>query len=294
VSWILAAAEAGDELTQWQIIAAVAIFLGSATVTFFWWEPVRLFFLKREKYYDSILRGSLLLDVEPRTVTILGIGAILVLGGGAYMLLSHPLVALMGGALGAIIPSLLLKYLKWRRLYRLEDQLVDGIQTLTSGVRAGLNLVQAMDLLAKNGVRPISQEFGHLLAEYEHGVSVEQSMLNAAERIGSSNYRLLFSALLTHRERGGDLGQTLDRIADSIREIHRLEKQIETLTAPGRSAARWMGAMPAVIMLVLYCIDSDGVSMLFKEDLGKVILAGIIALNVAGFLWIRKIVTIDI
>jgi tight adherence protein B len=151
-----------------------------------------------------------------------------------------------------------------------------------------------MQLLAENALRPISEEFSHLLREYEHGVSLEQAMQKAANRMGSSNYRLLFSALLTHRERGGDLGETLERIAESIREIHRLEKRIETLTAPGRAAARWMGAMPLVILGILYMIDPYGVSLLVTEDAGKVILFFIVLLNIGGFLWIRQIVSIDV
>ena len=193
-----------------------------------------------------------------------------------------------------MLPRLVVRFLQRRRLYRLNEQLVDGIQTLSSGVRAGLNLVQAMELLAVNGVRPIREEFAHLLREYEHGVALEQAMLNAANRIGSPNYRLLFSALLTHRERGGDLGETLDRIAESIREIHRLEKRIETLTAPGRTAARWMGAMPVIILMILYAISPESVRMLFTEDLGRGLLVMIVILNVVGFLWIRRIVSIDV
>jgi tight adherence protein B len=267
---------------------AVALFAMSC------WGPARQFIARRERHYDAVLRGSLLLDVSPRTVTLLGLGAIPLIGLIAYSIVQHPIAVILGVIAGALLPSVVLKVLKARRKYRLEDQLVDGIQTLSSGVRAGLNLIQAMDLLAKNGVRPVSEEFAHLLREYEYGVPVERAMLNAADRIGSSNYRLLFSALLTHRERGGDLGETLDRIADSIREIHRLEKRIETLTAPGRTAARWMGAMPIVILIMMRFIDRPGVSMLFTEDIGKLILAVIVLLNVVGFLWIRKIVSIDV
>jgi len=291
---ILAAPAGQDADTVLRIVVGAGLFLAVGMAVFFWWGPFRKFVDRQEAYYDRVLRQSLLMDVNPRVVTLMGLGAIVLLALIAYALIQHPLMALFGAALGATLPSVILKALKARRLYRLEDQLVDGIQTLTSGVRAGLNLIQAMGLLAENAIRPISEEFGHLLREYEHGMSLEQAMSNAADRIGSSNYRLLFSALLTHRERGGDLGETLDRIADSIREIHRLEKQIETLTAPGRTAARWMGAMPAVIMLILYFIDPYGVRMLFTEDVGKAILLVIVACNVVGFLWIRKIVSIDI
>ncbi|KKL97019.1 hypothetical protein LCGC14_1838650, partial [marine sediment metagenome] len=91
-----------------------------------------------------------------------------------------------------------------------------------------------------------------------------------------------------------DLAETLDRISDSIREIHRLEKRVETLTAPGRAAARWMGAMPAVMLIILRVIWPEGVALLFTDDVGRLILFIIVVLNVVGFLWIRKIVSIDI
>ena len=120
-------------------------------------------------------------------------------------------------------------------------------------------------------------------------------MANASQRIGSGDYRLLLAALHTHRERGGDLGETLDRIAASIREIQRLENRVKALTAQGRATARWLGAMPLVVVLILYfLVDPSGVKSLFAESLGKVIILGIIVLNVIGFLWIRKIVSVDI
>ena len=200
----------------------------------------------------------------------------------------------IGAALGAAVPMIALRVLRRRRMARLGDQLVDGVQTLASGVRAGLNLIQAFELVARNLPTPISQEFAHLLREYEYGTSVEAAMANAADRIGLSNYRLLFSALQTHRERGGNLGETLDRIADSIRQIDRLEKRVETLTAQGRASARWMGLMPGIILLILYQIEPNWVVSLFVDDVGKVLLAIVAALNVGGFLWIRQIVSIDI
>jgi len=258
------------------------------------WRPVGRFIARQEAYYDKVLRRSLLIDVNPRTVTLLAVGAVVLCALVGYSIVGHVLVAILGGAVGLFLPSVTLKLLRTLRLSKLEDQLVNGVQTLSSGVRAGLNLIQAMDLLAKNGVKPISEEFAHLLREYEYGVTLERAMLNAADRIGSSNYRLLFSALQTHRERGGNLGETLDRISDAIREIHRLEKRIETLTAPGRAAARWMSAMPAVILVILWFIYPEGVNMLFTDDLGRAFLLFIVLLNVIGFLWIRKIVNIDI
>jgi len=50
------------------------------------------------------------------------------------------------------------------------------------------------------------------------------------------------------------MGQSLDRIADSIREIQRLEGRLESLTSQGRAQARFMAVMPIVILFILMAI----------------------------------------
>ena len=291
----VALAAAGmDALLMLRIATGCALAAGVSAFVFALWRPVGRFIGRQEAHYDEVLRKSLLMDVSPRTVTVLAAGTVVLMAMVAYSIIQSGLMALLGAVAGVFLPSLILKALRTIRMQKLEDQLVDGLQTLSAGVRAGLNLIQAMELLSQTGLKPISQEFAHLLREYEYGVTLERTMLNAAERIGSTNYRLLFSALLTHRERGGDLAETLDRISDSIREINRLEKRVEALTAPGRAAARWMGAMPAVILVILRFIYPEGVKLLFTDDIGKAILVAVVVMNVIGFLWIRKIVNIDV
>ncbi len=250
---------------------------------------------RQEQRFDVVLRGRLLMDITPRQATVLSGLAVVVCGMIGYGALSGPLGGLVGLAGGIALPYLVLKSLTRRRLARLEEQLVGGIQILASGVRAGLNLVGAMELIARDGPVPLRQEFTHLLGEYEYGIPLDDAMDNCSARVGSSDYSLLFSALQTHRQRGGDLGRTLDRIAESIREIQRLENRIISLTAQGRATARWLGALPLVVLGILYLIvDPQGVRLLFTDDIGKLILVGIVGLNVVGFLWIRKIMAIDI
>ena len=272
---------------------SVAIFAASAGAVWLGWRPLMAAVRDRQARFDRTLRDTLLLEVSGGAVIVGSLAALALLAAAGYML-----AAGVGGAIGAaaglVLPSAMLGLLVRRRLNRLEDQLVSGVQTLSSGVRAGLNLVQAMRLIARDGPAPISQEFAHLLREYEYGVPLEQAMDKAAARIGSGDYRLLFAALRTHRERGGDLGTTLDRIAESIREIQRLEKRVRTLTAQGRTTARWLAAMPAVVLGILYLIDRDGTIRVFQADVGKLILLIIVVMNVAGFLWIKKITSVDL
>ncbi len=276
------------------LVVGGLVFVGTVVAVIIGYEPIKALVLKQERMFGLVLRGKLLIDIEPRTATILTGIAMVAISLILYVMLSSIFAVLLGLVLGAAVPYLMLSLLQKRRLKRLNNQLVGGVQTLSSGVRAGLNLIQALEMVARDGPVPLKQEFSHLIREYEFGVALEEAMDNAAERIGSADYRLLFAALQTHRQRGGDLGETLDRIADSVREIQRLENRVKTLTAQGRATARWLGAMPMVVLGILYFIEADGVRMMFTTGVGKLLVFTIVILNIAGFLWIKKIVSMDI
>jgi len=277
------------------IVGSAVVFLVCAAAVCLAGRPVIGMIRAQQRRFDIVLRRNLMIDVDPRFAMVVSGVVVLLAGLIVYLMTSSLLGGLIGLAGGALLPSAALRYLRARRLRKLEDQLVSGIQTLASGVRAGLNLVQAMEMVATDGPDPLKQEFVHLLREYDYGVPLEEAMDNAAHRIGSGDYRLLFSALQTHRQRGGNLGQTLDRIAASIREIQRLNSRTKALTAQGRATARWLGAMPIVVVAILYFfVDPAGVRSLFADAIGKIIIIAIVALNIVGFLWVKKVVSIDV
>ena len=277
------------------VLGSAMIFLLIVTATFTGYRPLRDLIRVKEAQWDHILRYRLLQKTTGRSVTILTGILMVFLSLMGYGLTRGSLISMfLASSVAVFLPNWYINYKSAKRRTDLEAQLVQGIQMLASSVRAGLNLVQAMRTISIDAPSPLREEFSHMVSEYEYGMPLPQAMDNAAERIGSSDFRLLFTALQTHRERGGDLGETLDRIAASIREIQRLESRIDSLTAQGRAMAKWLSAMPAVVMGILYMIDAAGTTRLFTEALGNMILLVVVILNVVGYIWIRKIMTIDI
>ena len=94
--------------------------------------------------------------------------------------------------------------------------------------------------------------------------------------------------------RGGDTAESLDRIADSIREISRLEGKLDALTSQARYQASFMAMMPIIFLALLWSIDPQGVGMLFTEPAGRMILLGVTILIVTAFVWIRNIMAVEI
>ncbi|MEE9405009.1 MAG: type II secretion system F family protein [Algisphaera sp.] len=279
-------------------VALLAISLLVATATYllvrYGVEPGRRLWLAQEARYDRVLRRQLLLEIESRHAAM-GAGALVV---AAFLLTglatSSPLLALGAAAIAYFVPHLLIRHLEQKRRQALDTQLVDGLTTLASGVRAGLNLVQAMALVVEHHTGAIAQEFDQMLREYHLGRDLNQAMRSASDRIGSPLYRLTFTAIETHRRRGGDAAESMDRLAESVREIHRLEGKLDAVTSQSRSQATMMAVMPFVFLAILYTIDREGVTLLFTTTPGRVILLIAAALIAAAFLWIRKIMAVEI
>lgn len=276
------------------ILANVCLFAAVFAFVRYGLPATRWYIDRIERSYERVLINQLLLEVKPRTALLMSGLAIVVCGMIGYLLVASLPGLIAGAAVGYAVPVLVIRHMERKRIDRLESQLVDGITTMASGVRAGLNLIQAMEILVRNHAGPIKQEIAQLLREYQMGLDFNQAMRNAANRIGSSNYRLLFTALEMHRLRGGDVGQSLDRIAESIREIQRLEGKLDAITSQGRFQAWMMAVMPLAFLGILFLIDPEGVTMLFVEPLGRIMLLGVCILILLGWLWIRKIMTVDI
>ncbi len=257
---------------------------------------------RQEAEFHQALVELFLFDVTVRQLTYVSVGGSLLVGAFFALVASHwdagglalALAFTVGLVLGFWIPRGVIFVLQRRRRDKLNEQLVDGLVTLANGMRAGLNLVQSMRLIEQNAQPPISQEFGLMLREFEHGASVDEVLRRASVRIHLHHYQLLFAAMETARMRGGNLPETLDRLSESLREIMRLEEKVHSLTAQNRMSARMMGFMPLVVAGIYYMIEPTWVETLLYDQWGLLLLVIAGVLNIAGFLWIRKIVTFEI
>ena len=257
---------------------------------------------RQEAEFHQALVELFLFDVTVRQLTYVSVGGSLLVGAFFTLVATHwdagglalALAFTVGLVLGFWIPRGVIFVLQRRRRDKLNQQLVDGLVTLANGMRAGLNLVQSMRLIEQNAQPPISQEFGLMLREFEHGASVDEVLRRASVRIHLHHYQLLFAAMETARMRGGNLPETLDRLGESLREIMRLEEKVQSLTAQNRLSARMMGFMPLVVAGIYYMIEPTWVETLLYDQWGLLLLTIAAVLNLAGFFWIRTIVTFEI
>lgn len=191
-------------------------------------------------------------------------------------------------------PWYLLRRMAERHRRKIEEQLADAMVTLTNAIRAGLSLAQALEILALRCPRPINAEFQQIVGEYNMGKPLVQTLAEAKERLRSENFALFAAALMASHESGGRLSETVERIAQSVLELQRLERKILSETAQARKSAIYMAIIPVCILVAYWYVDPVNTSLLFRTVLGQFILGIAIVLNVIAYFWARFILNPDI
>ncbi len=208
--------------------------------------------------------------------------------------LDSPMIAILMGVVSATGPWYIVRRLSQIRHLKIEDPLADAMVTFSSGIRAGLSLAQALEMVSTECPRPIRQEFQQMVGEYKLGKPLEQTLEEAKERLRSENFVLFAAALLANRKSGGKLNETVERISKSVLELQRLERKIVSETAQARKSAVYMAVVPPVLLIVYAFLDPDNVERMFATLPGQLMLAVAIVLNIVAYLWSVKILHADI
>lgn len=260
----------------------------------------------KEKYLEETTAemDDVLLQMPPGRVldlslALAALAAFLAVGILCWMNANPTLPKLLfAGLLAALIafpaPRLYLRFLKKQRLRKFTDQLEDALLSISSSLKAGFSINQAMDSVAHEGRNPISFEFTLLMQELRLGVPLENALEKMNSRLNSDDFELVSVAIITARQTGGELTMILEHLAGVIRDRIRIQRKILSLTAQGRLQAWIIGAMPFLLLLAMSHIAPEMTDTFFSSLIGILLLVLVVILVACGFLMIRKITSIDI
>ena len=134
----------------------------------------------------------------------------------------------------------------------------------------------------------------HRVVVFRLGRPVDDALNAMAERVGSDDFQWAVLAVNIQREVGGNLAEILDTVADTVRERATLRRQVRVLSAEGRLSLKILVALPFLIGLYIAKVNPSYMSLLFTTRAGWIMLGTGAALMVAGVLWARKIVQVDV
>ena len=202
------------------------------------------------------------------------------------------LTAGVGGIL-LIMPGLFWSSMRRKRLDKLEAQLPDAFLMISSGLQSGASFTMALEDMVRQTPAPLGQEFGLLVKRMRLGVPMEDGFLELEKRIPLASFVMASSAIRISREVGGNLVETISNMARTLRRKHQMEGKIDSLTAQGRTQGRFMSALPILLGIALSFLEPEAMQQLYTTRNGILILSGMIVMQVMGFIFIRKLTSID-
>lgn len=201
-----------------------------------------------------------------------------------------PLFALVTG----ILPVLWLMLKRKKRLARFNQQLPEALELLSRSLRAGHSLAAGFGLVASEMQEPISREFGRAFEEQNLGITLDEALDDMTVRVPNMDLRFFATAVMLQRQTGGDLAEILDKIGKLIRERFKLAGQIQALTGEGRLSGIVLLALPPSLFAVMMYLNAEYAMVLFRDETGRMLLAGALVLQLVGALVIRKIINIKV
>ena len=218
------------------------------------------------------------LSITPAEYLMVRIGAVALgalIGLFRFGLSIGPLIL---GAVGFLVPPLVVRYLQSRRRDRFNEQLAGMLQLLSNSLKTGYAIDRALETVAAKSPPPVSTEFERVSTEIALGTSVEDALSSLLLRIDSPDLEFIVTAILLHVRVGGNLAEVLDNISDTLRDRLQTKRDMRVLTAQSRASATIITALPILLALGLYVF----VPGYFAPMTTTVV--GYILLGVAGFL----------
>jgi tight adherence protein B len=179
-----------------------------------------------------------------------------------------------------------------KRFREIRYQLHGVVELVATSLRAGLSIRSALLQVSQQSPRPISQELAILERMQRIGIPLERALAEWVKRLPIEEVQLLGFTIQVSSASGGNLSESLDRLAGACRQRLILEEKVDALTAQGRLQAWVMVALPILLAIALSLIDSNAMEPLWITTTGHLVLGVIFVLELVGLLWIRRLIQI--
>lgn len=199
------------------------------------------------------------------------------------------------GWLALGLPLLLLQQQAHARSRLLTYQLPDALDRMGRALRAGQVFADALRSTGEEMPAPIGPELSRASEQYRLGIDIRECLEDLALRTPDNfTLRLFVSAVLLHREIGGNLIEILERLAETGRERQLFEQRVYAMTAESRISAIILGSMPIFIAAILTLLRPSYLIPLISTDLGQMMLRIGLLMLLMGILVMRRLATVEV
>ncbi len=205
--------------------------------------------------------------------------------------------ALLAGATafsaGFGVPRWMLGFLTRRRQKKFIKALPDAIDVIVRGVKAGLPLNDCLRIVAAEAQEPVRSEFREVIDSQAIGVQAAEALSRMYKRIPLAEVNFFAITVAIQQTSGGNLSEALGNLSKVLRERKKMTGKIQAMSQEAKASAAIIGALPLVVMTLVYMTSPDYIELLWTERMGQIMLAGSAVWMTIGVLVMRKMINFD-
>ena len=203
-------------------------------------------------------------------------------------------LAVLPAIAASMFPIMYVMRKKKARLRRFEELFPESLEFVARSMRAGHAFSVSLEMIHREFQEPLAGEFRRTFEEHNLGLPLEVALQKLAKRVPSLDVHFFVSAVLLQKRTGGNLAEILDKLAYVIRERFKLRGRIRAISAHGRMTGLALTCIPLAVGVIMFYANPDYMRFFFFDDVGQIMLASAIALQILGYTIIKQIVKIEI
>jgi len=221
-------------------------------------------------------------------ILVIRTGFMVLLASLAFFALGNPLLAIVLGVVGRMLPTQFIATIANKRMATMDKQIGSFIQLITERYNAKGDLSEAIEQTAPDfkGLEPMYSEIQRTILDMKVGTPTETAMKSLGRRTGNrfltlfANYYSISSKLGTQDARERIVGQAWVQFNEDYKMKQTLREQI----AGPKNEAYIMLAFVPIIVLYQIMTNDTYLEFMLTTDIGKAGTAGILMV-ILGSLW---------
>jgi len=220
-------------------------------------------------------------------VGMLFFGIALVVGGGLLGAVG------MGFAGGFGLPRWALGFLKKRREKKFLRALPDAVDVIVRGIKAGLPLFDSIKVVAADAPEPLRSEFKAIIETQAIGMPLGDACARMFERMPVPEANFFGIVIAIQQKSGGNLSEALGNLSKVLRDRKKMAEKIQAMSMEAKASASIIGALPPIVMLLVYLSTPDYISLLWTHPTGQLMLVGCAIWMSMGIMVMKKMINFD-
>lgn len=203
----------------------------------------------------------------------------------------NPVALIAVGFVGALgIPRWLVARMTRSRQNKFINEFANAIDVIVRGIKSGLPLNECLNIISRESPEPVRSEFRDIVEQQRVGVPLQECFERMMTRLPLPEVKFFAIVIGIQQSAGGNLSEALGNLAGVLRDRKMMAAKVQALSAEAKASAMVLGALPFVVMGMVYMSTPAYITILWTTKVGQFMMLGAAVWMTLGILVMKKMI----